>query len=73
MEQQLESILDGLLTLDQTAAELGIHVVTLKRWKARRYGPLPKRVGARWYYSRDEWRDFFEQAGTPAGRRPRGR
>lgn len=73
MEQRADSILDGFLTLDQTAAELGIHVVTLKRWKARRYGPRPVRVGARWYYRRDDWRSFFAQGDKPAGRKPRGR
>ena len=71
MEHHAESILDGFLTLDQTAAELGIHVVTLKRWKARRYGPRPVRVGARWYYKRDDWRTFFDGADEPAGRKPR--
>jgi hypothetical protein len=70
MEQhQADSILDGFLTLDQTAAELGIHVVTLKRWKARRYGPKAIRVGARWYYRREDWRTFFEQADKPRSRR----
>jgi hypothetical protein len=72
MEQKVDSILEGFLTLDQTATELGIHVVTLKRWKARRYGPRPVRVGARWYYRRDDWRTFFEAADKPAGRKPRG-
>lgn len=72
MEQRADSILDGFLTLDQTAAELGIHVVTLKRWKARRYGPRPKRVGARWYYKRQDWRDFFESEDKPEGRKARG-
>jgi len=70
MEQQVDSILEGFLTLDQTAAELGIHVVTLKRWKARRYGPRPVRVGARWYYKREDWRTFFDSADRP-GRKPR--
>lgn len=72
MEQQVDSILDGFLTLDQTAAELGIHVVTLKRWKARRYGPKPVRVGARWYYRRDDWRRFFEEGDKPPSRKARG-
>lgn len=71
MEQRADSILNGFLTLDQTAAELGIHIVTLKRWKARRYGPLPLRVGARWYYRREDWRTFFEETKKPAGRKPR--
>ena len=71
MEQKVDSILEGFLTLDQTAAELGIHVVTLKRWKARRYGPRPVRVGARWYYRRDDWREFFDGADKPAGRNSR--
>lgn len=62
MQHEVSSILDGYLTLDQTAAELGIHLVTLKRWKARRYGPKPIRVGARLYYKRDDWREFFENA-----------
>ena len=65
METNVTSILDGYLTLDQTAAELGIHVVTLKKWKARRYGPKPVRVGARWYYKRDDWREFFESSDKP--------
>ena len=72
MEQVADSILEGFLTLDQTASELGIHVVTLKRWKARRYGPRPVRVGARWYYRRDDWRNFFAEADKPVGRKPRG-
>lgn len=62
MQHEVSSILDGYLTLDQTAAELGIHLVTLKRWKARRYGPKPIRVGARLYYKRDDWREFLESA-----------
>ena len=72
MEGQVCSILDGYLTLDQTAKELGIHVVTLKRWKARRYGPVPVRVGSRWYYRRDDWRTFFENEDKSARRRSRG-
>jgi len=72
MQGQESTILEGYLTLDQTANELGIHVVTLKRWKARRYGPQPVRVGARWYYRRDDWRNFFAQEqAAPKGRKVR--
>ena len=67
MQHEVTSILDGYLTLEQTAAELGIHLVTLKRWKARRYGPKPVRVGGRVYYKRDDWRAFLEGATGPKG------
>jgi len=71
MQGQESSILEGYLTLDQTGKELGIHIITLRRWKARRYGPQPVRVCARWYYRRDDWRTFFEQENTGKGRKGR--
>jgi predicted site-specific integrase-resolvase len=75
MQGHAESILEGLLTLDQTAKELGIHVVTLKRWKALGKGPEPRQLGVRWYYSRQEWRDYILKNGLPGRakkRSPRG-
>ncbi len=64
------ALLDGYLTVEATAAELGVHPFTLKRWKANDYGPKPVRVGKRLYYRRADMAAWLESLGKPEpGRR----
>ena len=56
-------ILDGYILPAKLADELGVHPQTLKRWKARRYGPKPVRVGRRVYYRRDDVRTWLSELG----------
>jgi len=46
------SLLEGYLTVAAAADELGLHPYTLKRWRAKHYGPRPVRIGKRLYYRR---------------------
>lgn len=48
------ALLDGYLTTDEAAQQLGVHWRTLKRWAANGYGPPQVHVGHRVYYRRDE-------------------
>lgn len=66
---EMPFLLDGYMPLSQAAAELGIHLRTLKRWRALRYGPTPVRVGKRLYYRRADLVSWLDGLGTVANRR----
>jgi hypothetical protein len=53
------TLLDGLLTEDETARELGRCPRTLKRWRALREGPPFIRLGRQIVYRRDAVRAWL--------------
>ncbi|NOX40138.1 MAG: helix-turn-helix domain-containing protein [Alphaproteobacteria bacterium] len=46
----IKSLLEGWITRDELAAELGVSVDTLARWETLRTGPALARVGRRVLY-----------------------
>lgn len=53
----------------EAAAALHVHPHTLKRWRARSYGPKPVRVGMRLYYRKadiESWLGSLGQAPAKA-------
>lgn len=63
------ALLDGYISIAITAEELGVHVRTLKRWKARRYGPPSISVGQRIYYRRAEITAWLASLGAPVAKK----
>jgi hypothetical protein len=53
------TLLDGLLTEDETACELGRCGRTLKRWRNLREGPPFIRIGRQVFYRRDAVRAWL--------------
>jgi|HubBroStandDraft_6_1064221.scaffolds.fasta_scaffold2787621_2 hypothetical protein len=53
------TLLDGLLTEDETARELGRCRRTLKRWRDLREGPPFIRIGRQIFYRRDAVRAWL--------------
>lgn len=53
-KQDLKDVLDDLLTAREAAAEIGVHVRTLKYWKADDYGPDHFYIGKRLFFRRSE-------------------
>jgi len=58
-------LLDDYILPAALASELGVHPQTLKRWKARRYGPKRVRIGKRVYYRRADVRTWLDEQGQP--------
>jgi hypothetical protein len=63
----------GLYTEEQQAERLGIEVRTLRRWRAKGYGPTPTYIGRFPYYTPENEAKFiaagdrpFPQAGRAA-------
>jgi predicted DNA-binding transcriptional regulator AlpA len=68
METQQASqpnVLADYIHITQAAEELGVHVGTLKRWKAERYGPKPFRLGKRVFYRRSDIAAWLEEISNP--------
>ncbi len=42
-----------LLSTKEVALILGCHIDTLSRWRAKKYGPMPVRVGRKWKYKKE--------------------
>jgi hypothetical protein len=53
------ALLDGWLTRQQLAVEIGVSTDTLQRWETRRVGPPCLRIGRRVYYRADAFRDWL--------------
>jgi hypothetical protein len=62
-------VLDGLLSEDETARELGRCRRTLKRWRDLREGPPFIRVGRQILYRREAVRDWLISREQAVGRR----
>jgi hypothetical protein len=52
-------LLEGWLSREQVAAELGISVDTLARWRTRRIGPPCVRLGRKILYRDQAFRDWL--------------
>lgn len=50
-----------LLTRTEAAAILNVSLVTLNAWEREKLIPMPKRVGKRVYFLRQELLDYVEQ------------
>ena len=59
LEMSTSTLLDGLLTEDETARELGRCRRTLKRWRDLREGPPFIRIGRQIFYRRDAVRAWL--------------
>lgn len=66
-------VLADYLHITQAAEELGVHVGTLKRWKAERYGPTPFRIGKRVFYRRSDIAAWLDDISNPDRHRKDGR
>ncbi|GAB4227921.1 MAG: hypothetical protein Kow0032_07610 [Methyloligellaceae bacterium] len=53
-------VLEGWLTRDELAAELGIKPDTLQRWHKARTGPPCTLIGRTYYYRRAAVREWLE-------------
>lgn len=53
--------MDGLLTADEAADQLGIHRTTLQRWARTGYFPQPMYLGRRAYYMPQDLTDFINK------------
>jgi hypothetical protein len=65
----------GFISEAEQAARCGVDTNTLRRWKARGYGPKPVKIGRFVMYSEDANEQFLTQqaAKIDAKRQPRGR
>jgi hypothetical protein len=53
------ALLDGWLTRDRVAEEIGVSVDTLQRWETRRIGPPCVRIGRKVLYRADGFRGWL--------------
>jgi hypothetical protein len=63
-------LLDGYLTKEELAAELGYSSVSLKRWLAVGYGPTPTYLGPSILFSRESVTKWLREQ---EGKKSRGR
>src|SRR5262252_6035403 len=77
---QTRSGIEGFVTEFEFAAQLGVAVATVRRWRRQRYGPQAVAIGRKFYYREDAASTFAaaqlkqaEAAAEPPrrGRRPR--
>jgi helix-turn-helix protein len=66
-----DSVLDGYLTVDQFASQLGKHPGSLKRWRYQGYGPTPVRIGKTLYYRKADIAAWLDSLGKPEAKRGR--
>jgi hypothetical protein len=79
--QPAEGGIEGFITEFEHAAQLGIAVATVRRWRRQRYGPQAVTIGRKFYYREDAAQTFAiaqleraEAASEPRRRgRPRGK
>jgi transcriptional regulator with XRE-family HTH domain len=64
------ALLDGWLTRQQLAVEIGVSTDTLQRWETRRAGPPCLRIGRRVYYRADAFRDWLVSRERAQAARP---
>lgn len=55
----IPSLLDGWLTRDRVADEIGVSVDTLQRWQTRRIGPPCVKIGRKVLYRADAFRGWL--------------
>lgn len=59
--EQLDEVVSDFLTAREAAEAIGVHVRTLKYWKATGYGPDHFYIGKRLFYRRTEIVDWLQQ------------
>jgi DNA-binding transcriptional MerR regulator len=74
--EQLQEVVSDFLTAKQAAKEIGVHIRTLKLWKANGYGPDHFYIGKRLFYRRSDviaWLQRISETKAPVtkGRRVR--
>lgn len=74
--EQLHEVVSDFLTARQAAKAIGVHVRTLKNWKASGYGPGHFHIGKRLFYRRTDvlaWLQRISETKAPVtkGRRVR--
>lgn len=63
-------LLDGWLSRERVAAEIGVSVDTLARWERRRIGPPCAKLGRKILYRADALRAWMlAREGVPLGKR----
>jgi DNA-binding transcriptional MerR regulator len=75
-QEQLREVISDFLTVREAASEIGVHVRTLKYWKAAGYGPDHFYIGKRLFYRRTDvivWLNKISKTKAPVtkGRRVR--
>ena len=63
-------LLDGWLTRQQLAVEIGVSTDTLQRWETRRVGPPCVRIGRRVFYRAEAFRDWLVSRERALAARP---
>ena len=59
--EQLHEVVQDFMTARQAAQAIGVHVRTLKYWKATGYGPDHFYIGKRLFYRRSDVIQWLEQ------------
>lgn len=59
--EQLDEVVQDLMTAREAAQVLRVHLRTLKYWKAREYGPDHFYIGKRLFYRRSEVIEWIER------------
>lgn len=59
--EQLQEVVSDFLTARQAAQAIGVHVRTLKYWKATGYGPDHFYIGKRLFYRRSDVIEWLQQ------------
>jgi DNA-binding transcriptional MerR regulator len=60
-QEQLQEVISDFLTVREAAKEIGVHVRTLKYWKAAGYGPDHFYIGKRLFYRRSDVIAWLQQ------------
>lgn len=74
--QQLEEVVSDFLTARDAAKAIGVHVRTLKYWKATGYGPDHFYIGKRLFYRRTDvlaWLQKISETKAPVSKGPKVR
>jgi len=59
--QELTQVVSDFMTARQAAQEIGVHIRTLKYWKANGYGPDHFYIGKRLFYRRSDVIGWLQQ------------
>lgn len=59
--ERLQEVVDDFLTAREAAKAIGVHVRTLKHWKAADYGPDHFYLGKRLFYRASDIADWLEK------------
>lgn len=59
--EQLQEVIGDFLTAREAAKAIGVHVRTLKHWKASGYGPDHFYIGKRLFYRRTDVVSWLQQ------------